>query len=112
MEGWYQVDVILFKPTRTSLDAESWPEFEPSYPADVIAITEPRAFNLPQLEPVAELEAQGLADSTIVVFTSDHGDGLPRAKREVYDSGIRVPLIIRWPRRWLPAHRARRRRDP
>ena len=61
MEGWYQVDVILFKPTRTSLDAESWPEFEPSYPADVIAITEPRAFNLSQLEqlePVAELEAQ------------------------------------------------------
>lgn len=51
---------------------------------------------------LAELEAKGLAESTIVVFTTDHGDGLPRAKREVYDSGIRVPLVIRWPRRWLP----------
>ena len=51
---------------------------------------------------LAELDAEGLADSTIVVFTTDHGDGLPRAKRELYDSGIRVPMIIRWPREWLP----------
>ena len=49
-----------------------------------------------------ELDEKGLADSTIVIFTTDHGDGLPRAKREVYDSGIRVPLIIRWPSRWRP----------
>ena len=32
---------------------------------------------------LSELEAEGLADSTIVVFTTDHGDGLPRAKREM-----------------------------
>lgn len=51
---------------------------------------------------LSELEAAGLADSTIVVFTTDHGDGLPRAKREVYDSGIRVPMVIRWPRKWMP----------
>ncbi|MGB7392803.1 MAG: sulfatase/phosphatase domain-containing protein, partial [Pricia sp.] len=36
-------------------------------------------------------------DKTIIFFFSDHGDGLPRAKRWVYDSGIQVPLIIRWP---------------
>jgi arylsulfatase A-like enzyme len=43
------------------------------------------------------LAEEGLADSTIVIWTSDHGDGLPRAKREVYDSGIRVPLLVYWP---------------
>jgi arylsulfatase A-like enzyme len=48
-------------------------------------------------EILARLESDGLAESTIVLFTSDHGDGLPRAKREVLDSGTHVPLIVRWP---------------
>lgn len=46
-----------------------------------------------------ELEADGLADETIVFFFSDHGDGLPRHKRWVYDSGLHVPLIVRYPDR-------------
>jgi arylsulfatase A-like enzyme len=50
-----------------------------------------------------QLEADGLADSTIVIWTTDHGDGLPRAKRELFDSGIRVPMIIRWPEAYRPA---------
>jgi N-sulfoglucosamine sulfohydrolase len=49
-----------------------------------------------------QLESQGLAETTIVIWTSDHGDGLPRAKRELYDSGIRVPMIIRWPAGFRP----------
>jgi arylsulfatase A-like enzyme len=44
-----------------------------------------------------ELEEDGLADTTIVFFFSDHGDGLPRMKRWVYDSGLHVPLIVRHP---------------
>jgi len=48
-------------------------------------------------EILDQLEADGLLDSTVVIWTSDHGDGLPRAKRELFDSGIHVPLIIRWP---------------
>jgi uncharacterized sulfatase len=44
-----------------------------------------------------QLEEDGLADSTIVIFFSDHGRGLPRAKRWLYDSGIHVPLLVRWP---------------
>ena len=48
---------------------------------------------------LAALEADGLADNTIVIWTTDHGDGFPRAKRAVYDSGTRVPLIIRFPDR-------------
>ena len=44
-----------------------------------------------------QLEDDGLADDTIVFFWGDHGRGLPRAKRWIYDSGIHVPLVIRWP---------------
>jgi len=44
-----------------------------------------------------QLDQDGLSDRTIVFFWGDHGRGLPRGKRNVYDSGIRVPLIIRWP---------------
>jgi N-sulfoglucosamine sulfohydrolase len=44
-----------------------------------------------------ELEDEGLAENTVVFFWSDHGDGLPRAKRWLYDSGTNIPLIIRWP---------------
>jgi arylsulfatase A-like enzyme len=53
-------------------------------------------------EVLARLQADGLAENTIVIWTTDHGDGLPRAKRELFDSGIRVPLIIRWPERYRP----------
>jgi len=47
-----------------------------------------------------QLKEDGLMDSTIIFFFSDHGDGLPRAKRWIYDSGIKVPLIIRYPDLW------------
>ena len=44
-----------------------------------------------------QLEEDGLDDNTIVWFWGDHGRGLPRGKRWIYDSGLRVPLIIRVP---------------
>ncbi len=46
-----------------------------------------------------DLEADGLADNTIVVVTTDHGDGFPRMKRAIYDSGIKVPMMVRFPDR-------------
>ncbi|MFV2070571.1 MAG: sulfatase-like hydrolase/transferase, partial [Pirellulales bacterium] len=46
------------------------------------------------------LKQDGLADSTIVFFWSDHGAGLPRAKRWLYDSGTHIPLIVRIPPAW------------
>ncbi|MCS7048462.1 MAG: sulfatase-like hydrolase/transferase [Verrucomicrobiae bacterium] len=48
-------------------------------------------------ERFRELQEDGLLDETVIVVWSDHGEGLPRAKRWPYDSGIRVPLIVRWP---------------
>jgi N-sulfoglucosamine sulfohydrolase len=48
-------------------------------------------------EILRQLESDGLAENTIVFYWSDHGDGVPRSKRSLYDSGLRVPLMIRWP---------------
>ncbi|MFK8114795.1 MAG: sulfatase-like hydrolase/transferase [Rubripirellula sp.] len=44
-----------------------------------------------------ELEADGLADSTIVFYYGDHGSGMPRSKRWPFDSGLRVPLLVHVP---------------
>lgn len=46
---------------------------------------------------IKQLEEDGLLDNTIIFFYSDHGDGLPYMKREVYDRGLKVPFIIRYP---------------
>ncbi len=51
-------------------------------------------------EILKQLDEDGLADETIVWFWADHGRGLPRAKRWIYDSGLHVPLIIRVPEKF------------
>ncbi len=48
------------------------------------------------------LEEIGELDNTIVLMTGDHGMPFPRCKGNVYDSGARVPLAIRWPARMKP----------
>lgn len=62
---------------------------------DLITVMDKQAGEL-----LAALDADGLADDTIVFFFSDHGVGLPRGKRWLYDSGLHVPLVIRFPPRW------------
>ncbi|TVS15343.1 MAG: DUF229 domain-containing protein [Planctomycetaceae bacterium] len=47
-----------------------------------------------------QLEADGLADDTIVFFYGDHGMGIPLGKRLLHDSGMRVPLIVYFPEKW------------
>lgn len=49
-------------------------------------------------EVLQELEESGLADSTIVFYYSDHGGVIGRSKRFIYESGLHIPLIIRFPK--------------
>ncbi len=51
-------------------------------------------------ERLAELEAAGLADDTIVFYWGDHGPGLPRGKRAALQTGLHVPLIVSIPEKY------------
>lgn len=51
-------------------------------------------------ENLARLEADGLAEDTIVVFWADHGVGFPRGKRWIYQLGLNVPMIVFVPEKW------------
>ncbi|MCA9036551.1 MAG: sulfatase-like hydrolase/transferase [Planctomycetaceae bacterium] len=62
---------------------------------DIITVMDKRVGEL-----LDEIDQAGLADDTIVIFWSDHGNGFPRAKRWVYDTGTRVPMIARIPEKW------------
>ena len=62
--------------------------------------------NLYEMDSIAgvflnELEAEGLLENTIIFFYSDHGGPLPRQKREIYDTGLKVPMIIRFPNKQM-----------
>jgi N-sulfoglucosamine sulfohydrolase len=80
------------------------PHYYPDTPAvrqdwaqyyDIITLTDKLVADV-----LKQLEDDGLADDTIVWFWGDHGRGLPRAKRWIYDSGLRIPLIIHVPEKW------------
>ncbi|WP_067483308.1 sulfatase-like hydrolase/transferase [Actinomadura hibisca] len=80
----------------------------PSYLPDTPAIRADRARYYDLMEKVdgeiaaklAELDAAGVADDTIVFYFSDNGGVLPRSKRYCYDSGLHTPLVVRYPRKW------------
>lgn len=46
---------------------------------------------------MAQLEATGQADNTILLFTSEQGNGLPFAKWTCYEAGLKTGLVVRWP---------------
>jgi len=48
-------------------------------------------------ELMQQLEADGELENTIIFWYTDHGGPLPRQKRLLYDSGLKVPMIIRFP---------------
>lgn len=44
-----------------------------------------------------QLKREGIADNTIMIIISDNGRPFPRSKTRLYDSGVKTPLIIKWP---------------
>jgi uncharacterized sulfatase len=74
----------------TPITRRDWAQY-----ADIITLMDLEVGSI-----LGQLEEDGLREDTIVWFFSDHGRGLPRAKRWIYDSGIHVPLIIRVPERF------------
>jgi len=52
-------------------------------------------------EILGELEQAGQLENTIVFWYSDHGGPLPREKRTIYNTGLQVPMIIRFPNKQL-----------
>lgn len=76
----------------------------PYYPEDFISryvmarfITNVMTMDDQVGEVIRQLKEDGLYDHTIIFFYSDHGDGLPYAKRELYDRGLRAPLLVKAP---------------
>jgi len=51
---------------------------------------------------IAELQRQDVLENTMVVYITDNGRPFPRCKTTVYDSGVKTPLLIRWPARVKP----------
>jgi arylsulfatase A-like enzyme len=51
---------------------------------------------------LGQLESDGLAESTIIFYFGDHGSGMPRGKRWLYESGLKVPMIVHIPERIKP----------
>ena len=77
----------------------------PPYYADTPFIRRDWANGLEQMQLVdrevgvilKRLDDEGLTDNTLVFFLGDHGRCHIRGKQFLYDGGIRIPLIVRWP---------------
>jgi N-sulfoglucosamine sulfohydrolase len=82
----------------------------PPYYADTPFIRRDWANGLEQMQLVdrevgtilKRLDDEGLADNTIVFFIGDHGRCHIRGKQFLYDGGIRIPMVMRWPGKVSP----------
>ncbi len=88
-------------------DANALTTFPPYYPESPIAREDwKRNYELITAmdawagKLIQQLKDDELYEETIIVYWSDHGVGLPRAKRWLYDSGTRIPLIVRIPEKY------------
>jgi N-sulfoglucosamine sulfohydrolase len=45
-----------------------------------------------------ELDRQGIADNTLIIFTADNGRPFPGSKTRLYDAGVKTPFLAKWPK--------------
>ncbi|TWT36177.1 Choline-sulfatase [Posidoniimonas corsicana] len=86
----YQDDSVTLRPTH--VDTPTTRRFRAQYYTSVS-----RADRM--LGTVYDLAREKLGDDTLFVFTSDHGAQWPFGKWNLYEEGVRVPLIVSWPGR-------------
>ncbi len=76
------------------------PKFLPDQPeirSDILDYCyEIQWFDQHLLQALQLLEERNLLDNTLIIVTADNGMAFPRAKANVYEYGIHVPLAIRW----------------
>lgn len=109
-EGWKKIVKDLPRDQLHDPSKIKVPKLYPDTPAvraaharllDIITV-----MDLKVGEYLQELEDAGLAENTIVIYWSDHGNGFPRAKRWIYDSGTLVPMIARVPEKYRTDNQA------
>ncbi|MFA8436869.1 MAG: sulfatase-like hydrolase/transferase [Marinifilaceae bacterium] len=95
---------IWKKKNDPTLVDPSAPQLPPYFPEDSIVRKDVarKYSNITEMDQqvgqiLRQLKADGLLEKTIVFFYSDHGGPLPRGKRAIYDSGLKVPMIVRFP---------------
>jgi arylsulfatase A-like enzyme len=98
-------ETSTFAPTPTTTDpaAVRLPAYHPDSPV----LREDRARyydNVARMDGevaqlLQDLEDAGELEHTIVIYSSDHGGVLPGSKRFACDSGLRIPLVVRFPKR-------------
>ena len=49
---------------------------------------------------IAQLEADGLMEDTIIFYYGDHGGVLPGSKGYIYERGLHVPMVVYVPEKW------------
>jgi N-sulfoglucosamine sulfohydrolase len=103
LRGGKNGKVVLENKTPIHPEQVSVPPYYPDHPVFRAMIAEHYACvlgtDLSVKRILDELDADGLLDDTIVFFFSDHG--MPRGLRHkqfCYEGGIRIPLLIRWPK--------------
>ena len=114
---WNSADFDATHPKRLKKPEWQKPEnmtLPPIYP-DTLAVRQDFArlferiteFDYFVKDRIDELKQAGLYEDTIIFIWSDHGNGLPRAKRWLYDSGTLSPLLVRVPEKYRTADQAK-----
>jgi len=121
-----QINIAVTHQSRYGRDAASWYQQNHGKPGYYWVVHDPEAVHVPAYHPdimavrkiwgeyhdkvtcmdeifggiLKKLEDDGLAEETIVIFFGDNGTGIPGGKIWLWNEGVHVPLIIRFPKKW------------